>query len=321
MDIAIIGAGMAGLSCGQRLAEAGHQVRLFDKGRGPGGRMSTRRVDLEGQTLHFDHGAQYFTASSDAFARQVSEWHATGAVARWPAAGDDAWVGTPGMNAPVKVMASQQDVQFGTRIETIERTEGRWWLLGENAPRETFDAVISAVPAEQAAPLLAPHVAAVASLAEGTVSQPCWTLMVAFERPADLPHVIRDTGSIGWAARNSSKPGRGGSECWVVQASPEWSQRHLEQQPGVIVALLVLALRQLGNGELPDIRHAAAHRWRYAFGGDAGQGAVWDEQARLGVCGDWLAGGRVEQAYLSGLQLAEEVLGQSAAAGVTQRYG
>ena len=44
MTTAIIGAGIAGLACAQKLKQAGRSVKLFDKGRGPGGRMSTRRM-------------------------------------------------------------------------------------------------------------------------------------------------------------------------------------------------------------------------------------------------------------------------------------
>ncbi|MEM1053678.1 MAG: FAD-dependent oxidoreductase, partial [Pseudomonadota bacterium] len=60
-DTLIIGAGMAGLSCGTALAAGGIDVCLLDKGRGPGGRMATRRAEIGGQAVSFDHGAQYFT--------------------------------------------------------------------------------------------------------------------------------------------------------------------------------------------------------------------------------------------------------------------
>ena len=71
MKIAIIGAGMAGLTCATRLSAAGHEVSVFDKGRGPGGRMASRRVEHGGETFRFDHGAQYFTAREMAFQTQV----------------------------------------------------------------------------------------------------------------------------------------------------------------------------------------------------------------------------------------------------------
>lgn len=90
MQIGIIGAGIAGLSCAEMLQAAGHAVRVFDKGRGAGGRMATRRVPTPSGDVTFDHGAQYFTTRNPAFAAAVTDWQASGVVAPWPSAGDDA---------------------------------------------------------------------------------------------------------------------------------------------------------------------------------------------------------------------------------------
>lgn len=62
--LALIGAGIAGLSCATALQQAGLEVSLFDKSRGAGGRMSTRR----GDDWQCDHGAQYFPCRSGALA-------------------------------------------------------------------------------------------------------------------------------------------------------------------------------------------------------------------------------------------------------------
>ena len=105
MRIGVIGAGIAGLSCAELLQSAGHAVRVFDKGRGAGGRMATRRVASPAGDVAFDHGAQYFTTRDPRFAAAVTRWQQSGAVARWPIAGDDAWVGTPGMSAVVQALA------------------------------------------------------------------------------------------------------------------------------------------------------------------------------------------------------------------------
>ena len=311
MRIAIVGAGMAGMSCGQRLSRLGHEVRLFDKGRGPGGRMATRRMEDGGTTLHFDHGAQYFTARDPRFVEQVAHWEASGVAARWAAAGDDAWVGTPAMNAPLKAMAGELGVQFGTRIEQLVRDGEGWQIDGEGAPDARFDAVLVAVPAEQAGPLLQPHAPAMATLADQTASDPCWTLMAGFEAPLALVQdTLRQRGPIGWAARNNAKPGRANEECWVIQASPEWSRAHLEEDAETVAAALLAELAEANGGPLPRQLGAAAHRWRFARSGTAGEEALWDAEQRIGVCGDWLIGPRVEAAYISGLLLAEAVGGR-----------
>ena len=311
MQIAIVGAGMAGLSCATRLAALGHDVALFDKGRGPGGRMATRRVEADGTMLRFDHGTQYFTARDPRFVEQVARWEREGVVARWDAAGEDAWVGTPAMNAPIKAMAGRHDIQFGTRIEQLLRDGDGWQLDGEGAPDRRFDAVVIALPAEQAGPLLQPHASAMGDLADTTSSAPCWTIMAAFEQrlPSEQDS-IRHHGAIGWAARNNAKPGRGSAECWVVQASPDWSRAHLEDEATAVETALLDQLADAIGAPLPPRLAISAHRWRFARSGAAGKEALWDAQQRIGVCGDWLIGPRVEAAYLSGRILAETVGGR-----------
>ncbi len=307
MKIAIIGAGMAGLACGQRLRAAGHEVTLFDKGRGPGGRMATRRADVDGTTLHFDHGAQYFTVSDDRFRAQVEQWRDAGVVAEWPEARLGAWVGTPGMNAPIRAMAAEQNVHFGARVEAIGKSGDGWGLDGAGVPGAVYDAVLVAVPAEQAEPLLAPYAPAMAQRAKATISAPCWTLMAAFEERLEHDDTLRNVGSVIWAARNGSKPQRGNEESWVVHASLGWSKAHLEVDADEAARLLLERFREAMGIEFPAIRHVSAHRWRFAQSGNAGEGAMWDGDQHIGACGDWLLGPRVECAYLSGLMLAEAV--------------
>ena len=83
LPIAIVGAGLAGLTCAQFLAQAGHHVHVFDKSRGPSGRMSTRRSSDASTEWQCDHGAQYFTARDTHFRAQVAEWEHAGAAALW----------------------------------------------------------------------------------------------------------------------------------------------------------------------------------------------------------------------------------------------
>ena len=304
MKIGIIGAGLAGLTAARGLAKAGHALVLFDKARGPGGRMSTRRTETGQGMAYFDHGAQYFTVRDAGFAETVARWEVEGVAARWAAAGDNAWVGTPGMNAIIKAEAAGHDVRWNCRIERIVR-EGAGWRFEHDAGSESFDTAIVAVPAEQVAPLLASHAPEWAALAEATVSQPCWTVMASFAERVDFgPDCLRDMGAIGWAARNSAKPGRTGPESWVIQGSPAWSAAHLEDEADSVIAALIADLAAATGVALPETLVVQAHRWRYALSGAAARTMLWDEGSRLGVSGDWLIGPRIESAWSSGRALA-----------------
>ena len=297
---------MAGLACADALVAKGKAVRLFDKGRGAGGRMSTRRVATAAGDASFDHGAQYFTARDAGFAALVSQWEKHEIAARWPAAGPEAWVGTPAMNAPIKAMAAHHIIAWGVRIDGINPSDDGWMLSADGAAFGLFEAVVLAIPAEQVPALIADHAPDFAALATATPAAPCWTVMLAFDAPVDcVSDTIKDAGAIGWAARNSAKPGRTGPESWVIQGSPDWSAEHLEDEPEAVIGALTLAFAAHYGQPLPAPLSATAHRWRYARSGAAGWAALWDETKRLGVCGDWLIGPRVECAWVSGTALGD----------------
>jgi predicted NAD/FAD-dependent oxidoreductase len=309
-DILIIGGGMAGLGAPTTLAEAGQRSIVIDKGRGPGGRMAARRADLAGESVSFDHGAQYFTARDPAFREVVAAWEAAGVAARWPAAGDEAWVGTPGMNAPIRAMAQPLDVGWGVRAEALSRTAAGWSVA---AGERTFTAqiVLVAVPAEQAAVLLADAGPDLAALAGGVESAPCWAVMAGFAAPLPFPHDTfrSDTAPVSWAARNSSKPGRSGAETWVIHASPARS-RELIDLPKDEVAKALLADFFAATGIAPAVpQHLDAHRWLYALPeARKGEGARFDPALGIGIAGDYLHSPRVEGAWLSGRALAAMVV-------------
>lgn len=310
MKVGIVGAGMSGLACAEFLVRRGHVVALLDKGRGAGGRMSVRRLPTPMGEAAFDHGAQYFTMRDPGFRARADVWIAKGCLAPWPAAGPDAYVGTPGMNAPLREMSAGLSVQWGARVTGLSPDGSGWRLLLETGAAVEVDAVALALPAEQAAELAAPVAPALAARAHALKTMPCWTVMAAFaERLQTTLDCWRgdDDEPLCWAARNSSKPERKGPEAWVLQASPGWSRQNIEADDREVAAALLSGLsKRLGMDVAAPIAQAA-HRWRYARSGAEGSGAIWDAEHRLGLCGDWLIGPRVEAAWMSGMALAEQI--------------
>ena len=318
--LAVIGSGIAGLSCATMLHQAGLEVSLFDKARSPGGRMSTRRSD----DWQCDHGAQYFTARHPEFRAEVARWQQAGvadlwAPRLWTFDGDsrehreltvERFVGTPAMTAPARYLASTLSVQALANIQQIRRQAHGWQVCSaEYGWLETrFAAVLLAVPAPQAVPLLHQLAPELAALARSAVMRGCWALMLRFAAPVNLPFdaAFVNQGPLRWIARNSSKPGRSGEETWLLHARPEWSEAHLEDDPERVAAALLYAFAQLGG---PAPQEWTAHRWRYAdTEPPLEEGCAWRPEVGLGLCGDWLNGGKVEGAWLSGRALAERVL-------------
>jgi predicted NAD/FAD-dependent oxidoreductase len=137
--------------------------------------------------------------------------------------------------------------------------------------------------------------------------------MVAFPQASQpgLPHLgpqwnaARSTHHrISWLARESSKPGRGSVERWTVQASPLWSAKHLEDDAERIKAKMLKGFAEI-TGIRAEPSWAQVHCWRFAqTTTPLGQPFVLDASLGLGVCGDWCLGHRVEDAFVSGLEMA-----------------
>ncbi|MGP1345940.1 MAG: FAD-dependent oxidoreductase [Phycisphaerales bacterium] len=326
-SIAIIGAGIAGLAAARTLADQGIPIRVFDKGRGPGGRCSTRFEN----TLRFDHGAAYLTAHDPRFARFVDAWRERGLVQPWAPrlaslttdatihATIDAtttttpehWLAPPeGMHAINAHLAADLSVSFGTRIHTIAREQRQWALLDEHARTiARADILICNAPPAQAATLLDPIAPDLARRATAIPFDPCWALMLATHRthahdppPFDAARAANPAANpaapIAWISRENSKPGRDtptstntNIDTWVIHASPEWSRRHLElEAPEAAQHLRALAARAIPALEAHPPTLIKAHRWRYAL-----CAAPWDDDCHydpdraIGLCGDWFA--------------------------------
>jgi len=336
---AIIGAGMAGIACARTLVQAGHRVTVFEKSSQAGGRTAT----IDTPFGNFDAGAQYFTVRDPRFARAIDtvpgickRWSANSvqvldAAGRVAAAGlphrEAHWVASPGMQSLVSAWAEPLlkagQLITHTRVTSIEpdSLNAPGWQLRTEGPAGSqhvyagFDAVLLAQPSVPAQALLASS--AVDTPLTDALSKvaiaPCWTLMLAYPqavRPGLTTlgpqwNAARSTHHrIAWLARESSKPGRNVVERWTVQASPAWSAEHLEDDEARVQAKLIKAF-----AEVTGIRAAPAHadtrRWRYAqTTHPLGKSHLWDKSMGLGACGDWCLGHRVEDAFVSGLELA-----------------
>ncbi len=307
--IAVVGAGIAGLLLARALKARGAEVIIYEKSRGFGGRLATKRV--EGAT--FDSGAQYFTAKSERFAALLSAWAAAGVVAPWPGASARRWIAKPSMNALGKFLAEGLEVQRESKLLKVQRERGAWELTIENRPACRVRRLVLTAPVPQSLALLnaggvelprrlGPELAAL-------TYHPCLALLLTLEGPGAIPPegIRLPDGPVRWMADNTKKGvSPGAASAITVHLSPDFSAEHFAKTEAELAALVLPAIgRQLGA----PVANVALQRWKFSEpAATYAQSCLWLPEEGLGFAGDGFGGPRVEGAALSGLDLADQMI-------------
>jgi renalase len=346
-NVAIIGAGMAGLAAARSLTQAGHNITLYEKSRGVGGRVATRRIE----NCIVDHGAQNIKPQNLALhdvmlhdlptddlvtiVPPVRLYTNDGQI--WPADpdrnADTKYSYRQGMTTLPKLLlaalpAKRAVIRYETRITRLEETANEVILRDENG-QETgrADIVIVTAPAPQAADLLgdsAPflrstwealdrvkalrqveyhrNITVLLGYAPPAPPAPAYALL-ADDRAADLL----------WLAFEQTKaPERApnGEAVLIAQMGPKFSKFCYEEDDAMLVGRTLNELRPLFGDTYDSPVWTQVKRWKFS----QPHGMVHFEEVNFAgmsssviVCGDALRpeGGRVSQAYASGLEAAD----------------
>ncbi len=315
MKIAIIGAGLAGLSCGRVLQQAGHEVTLFDKGRSPGGRLATRRI---GDAV-LDHGAQFFTVRGSELRAQTDDWIARGIVKVWchgfgsEADGYPRFVGVAGMNSLAKDLAAGLDVRCDHLAFSVRRgSHSVWEVVIDDGGTNAADVVVLTPPMAQSFSLVFEAGVDLPVDVVRSEYNRCIALLAVLDGPSAVPAPggvqlsAADDPVFSFIGDNFAK-GVSPVPAVTFHGSPDWSAAHWDDdRPEVTASLLAAARPWLGGATVVD-HHVK--RWRFA-----GPGAVIDDrfwrspEGDLVVCGDAFAGSKFEGAFNSGRAAAESIL-------------
>ena len=309
MRVVVVGAGIAGLMAAQSLSKSGHEVTVVDKGRSPGGRLATRRID----DATLDHGAQFFTVRDPLFESHVSEWIASGVVTEWcrgfdiTAQNNDGYPryrGVRGMTDIAKHLAQGLDVRCNTLAFSIAPgATSKWQLKIDDGSVLDADANIVTCPLPQAYALLV----------TADIELPESMLRTEYDRTICLLAVLNQSSAVAnpgglqnpdetfsFIADNAIK-GISSAVALTMHANPQFSLEHWDISTDDVQRLLLeRASPWIGDA---TVITSQIKKWRLAT-----PLTIWPERYwakdMIVLAGDAFGGPKIEGAALSGLSAA-----------------
>ena len=318
----IVGAGISGLIVGRLLKANGIDVTLIDKGRQPGGRLATRHLG----DATFDHGAQFITTRERSFRDEVERWVQAKAVKPWYKGplGNMRYVGEGGMaNLPAH-LAQDLEILQSHKVTYLHFEKDQWKVTtqphGEKKTRHfTADFLVLTPPAPQALAMIEDSNVELDYDDEEELSKitytKCITVMAQLNGPAGLPNpgaMDLNLETLRWLGDNYAKNISKAVGSLTINSSPKFAEAHWDSPDEVRVPLMLKAAKPFIRA---DVVSAVAHRWGfsepkriYKEKQPFRKNYLFDSNLRLGMCGDGFAGGRVEAAAVSGMELAREMI-------------
>ncbi|GAA3224833.1 FAD-dependent oxidoreductase [Pseudonocardia petroleophila] len=305
MSVIVVGAGIAGIACAREVAAAGLPVRVLERARVVGGRMSSKR--LAGRPV--DLGAAYFTARDPEFSAVVRGWQDAGLVREWTsepavlaggrrtgAPGPVRYAAPGGLRSLVTDLATGLDVRLGHEVSRVGP--------GPVVDGERADTVVLAMPDPQSARLTgapSPEWSPVVAVAAGWSRRRWPDLPVAFVNDHPVLTLVADDG----ARRGDDAP------VLVAHTTADVARAH-DTDPDAAVPLVLDALAGL-LGLTVEPEWTYAHRWRYASPGQAREEPFHLGEDGIAYAGDGWGAPKVETAWRSGTLLGRALAARATA--------
>ena len=315
-NIAIIGTGFSAATLGYFLK---NDLDFYEKSRGVGGRCSTRRVDNVGL---FDHGLQYVKSENSEFKKFLSDytiWQGNFKIFQNDQIKDDLHkeriINENGNNLLVKNLFKNKRVFVNKELKSLEKKNDCFQLNFNDSTQENYKTVIITAPYQQAYNLTKQFTENYFSKFDYSM-QPNLTLMVAFNKSLNLnlsAISFEDDDVLGFVANENTKKKtliNKDLELWTIQSSVKYATKNIYEYRNNKENLADEMLKSLSvklkiNIKKDNIQYSDIHGWRYAYGNKSdAANCYWNEDLRLGICGDWFSGGNAESAFINAKKLA-----------------
>jgi len=285
-------------------------ISIYDKGRGPGGRCSTRRVDKVG---FFDHGLQFISPKNNNFLlflninlkKYITNWEGNFFKDNELLEKKIRWIGKDGNNDFVRNLL-HANVYFNKELCKLYRNEKQWNLEFKDGTKEITNLLILTLPLEQCKKLI--QSLNLNLILDGKM-EPTLSAMLAFKEKTYINgsgYTLTKNNILGWCANESSKGREKNNknlELWSIQSTSSYAKKnhqYYKEKKNEILKEMIDAFVKHFKLENKEIVYKNIHGWSYAQNNNPKTSKyIWLPKLRLGICGDWMSGPKAENAWES----------------------
>ena len=322
-NIAVIGAGITGITLANLLQKKVN-LTVFEKSRGVGGRMATRRAE----PYQFNHGAQYFkienkefrdflyplmknkiiipleTKHIEIFNKQV--------IKRIKMNNKNYYTAQTKMNTVVKYLVNNNFfMKLLCKIEKTKKEHDKWFLIdSDKVSYGPYDWLFVTIPPYQAIEILYYNFKFL-NIIKKIKMRSCYSLMLGFDKINEFDF---DTASfldedIQWLSISKKYLANKEYCNLLINSSYNFAEENINNIKDKISDYLIKQASNILNCELNNYEHKSLHFWKYAMSEKNNNlGSLFDENSKIVVCGDWCMNGKIEGAFLSAKDAANKIL-------------
>ena len=319
-DYCVIGSGISGATIANLLNKK-FQVNLYDKGRGPGGRASFKRV--KGQ-IGFDHGTQYFSPKTIEFKRFTNKLIKIKILKKW--SGNHIFlnskkkenkkhikiIGKKGNNDICKFLLKKVKCFYQSEVKKIYYKNKLWFLLFTDGKLRTYKGVILTCPFPQLKKLSEKFINNT-FIKRKLKMDANITVMIAIKKNKKSPSsFLFDDSVLGWAGNeNTKKRFKSKHDLWTLQSTFKWANKNIDKNKKNLKKnskILIDKFFKLTKIKKTKVIYSINHGWKYSSNSKPLKiRSYWDPQKKIGVCADWFIGPRLESGWISAHDLFKKI--------------
>ena len=319
-DYCVIGSGISGATIANLLNKK-FQVNLYDKGRGPGGRASFKRV--KGQ-IGFDHGTQYFSPKTIEFKKFANRLIKIKILKKW--SGNHIFlnskkkenkkhikiIGKKGNNDICKFLLKKVKCFYQSEVKKIYYKNKLWFLLFTDGKIRTYKGVILTCPFPQLKKLSEKFINNT-FIKRKLKMDANITVMIAIKKNKEsASSFVFDDPVLGWAGNeNTKKRFKSKHDLWTLQSTFKWANKNIDKNKKNLKKnskILIDKFFKLTKIKKTKVIYSINHGWKYSSNSKPLKiRSYWDPQKKIGVCADWFIGPRLESGWISAHDLFKKI--------------